>query len=116
MKRGNLILLVALVIVSLSCSKNDAESDLIFNLSFVYGSGDEDFIQARYSSDLTTEFPKIIINGVLMDYMYISQGIVGLLDVYPYSETVNYSISVNGRSLSGSIKMPVISEVMCNNV
>lgn len=69
-----------------------------------------------WTSDLS-EVPTVTINGVSMENFGFEGGLWGSISNLQYSNTVNYSISLSGKTTSGSIDLPSDPyNVLCNGI
>ena len=69
-----------------------------------------------WTSDLS-EVPTVTINGVSMENFGFEGGLYGNLNNLQYANTVNYSISLDDKTTTGSIDMPSDPyNVLCNGI
>jgi hypothetical protein len=110
-------------IVFTSCGDDDdnctiCTQESIFAFSFSSDfSNDKYDISANFSANNVSEIPKVIINGEeLDDFEVIIGGVYGGTNI-PFSSTITYSVSLNGKTTSGSITMPdTITNVTFNDL
>jgi|GEM_PF-2574053 len=125
MRKFMFLLLGVILLLSVSCSngdKNSTESSKpIFMLYFYAYSEDYDsktlIIDVDFLCNYLSVIPEVTINGNLMtNFDFDDGGIWGNIDI-PYSNTIDYSVSANGKTTSGSITIPQEPyNVICNGV
>jgi len=125
MRKIVFLLLGVILLFSVSCSSDDNDSTEsskpIFLLYISAHTGDYDSKTLIIDVDFLCAYPSVIpevtINGNVMTNFDIDDGgIWGSIDI-PYSNTIDYSVSADGKTTSGSITIPQEPyNVICNGV
>lgn len=95
-----------------SCNKEDS-NELTFSLKCNYNYEDSEYIDVYFVTNGTT-IPEVEINGVKIENYDNELPIYGYTDI-PFEQTINYSVTANGKTTSGKIEMPeFVSTMECN--
>jgi hypothetical protein len=115
------LFLISGIILFFSCSEESnptsSSNERYFSLYFDVDSydGNTDIDVFFWTSDVS-EVPTVTINGVNIDRFWPYGGILqGRIRNLQYSNTINYSVSISGKTTSGSINVPSDPyNVLCN--
>jgi hypothetical protein len=115
----NYLVILFISIIAVSCTKNDNSDVSIpvtFNLNFVYYDLNGEYIYAYFATS-GTEIPEVKINGATIGHFTSSGSLITGYLYIPFDNEVEYSVTANGQTTSGTIDMPeFITQMECNNV
>jgi len=125
MRKIVFLLLGVILLLSVSCSNDDKDSTESSKPIFLLyiSAYDEDYdsktliVNVDFLCSYPSVIPEVTINGNSMTNFDIDDGgIWGTIDI-PYSNTIDYSVSANGKTTSSSITIPQEPyNVICNGV
>jgi hypothetical protein len=119
------IALATIVTFFTSCSKDDEDDnttesskETIFSLDFTLRASDATpSIYAYFGASKADILPSVIINGEeVTQYEFDGNLVFANLEI-PYSKSINYSVSADGKTTTGSITMPdtITNNLTCND-
>jgi len=117
--------ILASVILStllIGCSKDDdddssSSNSTIFGISFLHNDRyDDQLIGVGFTTTDRSIIPEVEVNGKVLNKFWIDEGFGGWMEI-PYSNVLNYKVTANGKTTSGSISMPSqLYNVTCNGL
>lgn len=119
-----LIFILAAGLFLVGCSKdNGMSTNPTYNPTAYFAMG-LDFYSDRWSADneINVSFlfsdlsviPSVVVNGYQLNEIEINEEGIEMEGEIPYSTVINYSVSANGKSTSGTINMPYITNATCS--
>ena len=126
-----IIACVSLSIMFAGCNKDDdavnntttnstTDNTPIFAMEFSYSGRNVSTeyleIDVFFTTTDISVIPEVEVNGVVVEKFEFEEGISGQMEI-PFSEVINYKVTANGKTTSGSITMPIhISSIDCNGL
>lgn len=105
------VAIVTIAFFITSCNKEDSD-DTTFCLNISYYEEGSEYMSVDFLTNGTT-IPEVEINGFKIE-KFDNYPINASIDI-PFSQTIKYSVSANGKTTSGKIEMPeFVSRMECN--
>lgn len=79
-----------------------------------YESNGDTIIEVYFSASNIAELPLLVVNGDTIKTYYLDASTLYSYDEFPFAESVEYAVSLGGKTTSGVITMPKTPELSCN--